>query len=194
MTSIIDDQSVDIQQLLAPLALNLGTTGSQGPTLPPLAGSLGYDPAVPGVFVGNGSTWLGMGAGINNAISSFASAVSFSSTGNAGVSGTVSIFLMKVGTNTVKMISVDIVQTVSITGLTGGAIWVSPPGVVGSLYLPLKPPGTYYGALIPIVMNLDAGTLVSSYMLIGANGQIQFALPANSNSAMTVANMSGVYV
>lgn len=62
MSSIIDNQSVQIQQLLSPKGVGVATNSS--PSLTALAGSLAYDTTTPGsLYVGNGSTWVASGVG-----------------------------------------------------------------------------------------------------------------------------------
>jgi len=186
MTSIIDSQSVDIEQLVIPICVGATTNN---PSLLPYAGSLCYDYTTPGVlYTGSGIVWtpggntIGPGiATIDNLVafgdatgtelidsgvsitSAIVSNITFSKSGQPSLSNC-STYCTKTKTGTLTMVTVDIYPNQAITPTSNGD-WLSDIPIVPDAYLPTSFNG--YNAF-PYSAQTSGGTVSGIFLIDNA--------------------------
>ena len=188
MSSIIDNQAVSVQQLLAPICVGAGTNIS--PSLPPIAGYLASDTTTPGIlYVGNGTSWVESYVNPSPVVITGATlTLAGQPTYTVG-----SIYLSKLssGTYSMKTININIVQS-QVT--TSAGIWQSANGVIPAAYLPLIPTSVSYTAFFPCVISGASAGFISTYFFINTSGAIGFHNSIPSSDTVEVYTLTANYM
>jgi hypothetical protein len=127
MSSEINNQSVNIQQLVTPEGINIAT-GS--PSLSPINGALAMDSTQAGIlYIGNGSTWNG----IPSISDSTVTGITLTQSGQPNVNAT--LYLQKIVSQTITMVyySMDLNWSSSPTA---SGTWETSSGTVPTGFTP----------------------------------------------------------
>lgn len=209
--SIIDNQNHNINQLIAPPGLNLGT--NMNPTLPPFQGAIGYDVIEGLIYYGDGVVWSqsvhpgpsgstgGEGptgdtgaTGATGATGPTGTSNIIGSTGITGITltpasgSTITGCALNLNKLSTGMILFDFVVN---GGNTGSSPWATSSTTIPSNYLPSSGMTAYF----PITYSPVNSTLyLAGYMFINPDGSLILNAQSTSSAYFAISQVSCIYV
>jgi hypothetical protein len=191
MSSEINNQFVNIQQLVTPQCVNTITS----PSLPLTAGALVYDKSTPNsLYFSNGTQFLQvvggsggtggsdsvLGTGIN------VGPITFTGSGVSGMTGSMTIQSIEIGSTYQNILTVKLYQSPNVGAAT---TWTSPAGTIPPEFIPSGP---YRYAPYELYSSAASG-YTTTWFYIDSSGVIHINNTATSGS-VTIDQLSMTYL
>lgn len=181
MTSEINNQFVYVERLIPPQGVNVATNSS--PSLTPTSGALAWDKSVNSstynnLYLGTGTNWVAIPSSLTRLTSTF----SMTSSGQPSFTGcTLSLETVTVGSIMMKLVSLNINQTITASG---SGVWSSPAATVPATFSPTAPVAVSYTVFLPCYISIG-GTPNITYFSIDSSGAVNLFIPTSGTILVT---------